>query len=371
MTTMHTPDQDSGLYPQEGHVDAIPTLENAPVASDELAEDPTTPQVNMQTEETTAPEPQPLSATAAIEAPERPAEPQTDRSDKKPRFTPFQKGVATGLVALGAVGGVYELGKSAGGKPAATQPSTTAGATNSANPTQTNQTSTESPTPTNTLPGATSSVSVAKGGGTGETQGTSETGPAPGNIDLSNTLFSPTVNTDETIDSTWGGQQIELSKLLGPATYSPTEVAGSVLNQMACLLSCDLGNNGSSQLPDYFSDQQPMQEGMKNFAEFFQSNSKGGPHSDQLEFYDTADSPAVFEWGPTDDSGNPTLVMKSGTLYAQRITGGSWQTHEGRDINKATPITNLTIIYKPSANGYTISVQGFEMSPVLAAILSK
>jgi|GEM_PF-2664557 len=322
---IQTPDSPHGLAPEPSSVaphDPTPTQERLTVKEINDTRSPMPP---------TPPFPQ-----VAPVAPER--------------HNNTKRNIALGVVgALAAVGigsgATFLLGKKGGDNeatPAPTKPVATAPAT----------------------PGATES-SVPN-------EGSHEQQPVTvGNIDLASGLYSygPSASdpSEDAIRVNWGmsdgSEDIDLGKLLGPNNYNPTQRAASALSLISAVISADLKH--SDQLLPYYTDNAQVASAAPKLNAAFQASAKPenqNKYVDQLDFFDTAQDPVTFVEGPLDANGYPTLQLSTGTLYAERVTGGEWQNPANFDVAKAVPITQMSISYKPSANGSTMSIENFDAS---------
>lgn len=203
--------------------------------------------------------------------------------------------------------------------------------------------------------------------GTGEGSGTGNTikkGYQPGNLDPATAAYHPPIGDPSAFFGVWQNGDIAIPKLWGPEGHSPNEMAGGVLLQMAYLISAP--QPPGSQAPAYFSDNNSVSD-FHGFQVWFRHKNPTLP--DQLEFYDTADSPVQFGEDGLDQNGYPRIRLITGTLLAQRVHGGSWQTQEGRNPAKAQAIKDFWFSYKPSLDGRTMSVQDYAVTPATAADL--
>jgi len=190
-----------------------------------------------------------------------------------------------------------------------------------------------------------------------------------GNIYLADSLYTH-ADIGDTITVTWGAedqsQAIYLGKLLGSNGHTPTQQAASALNLISAIASSDL--KYSQQLPYFYSDSDKLVNAVPMINEAFQAaaepNNKN-KYVDQLDFFDTPDDPVTFVQGPNDDQGYPTLKMASGTLYAQRVTGGSWQDPANFDKDKAIAITSFDISYKSTDNGNAMTIESWSPTTIV------
>ena len=193
--------------------------------------------------------------------------------------------------------------------------------------------------------------------------------PAPGVIDLS----KPVVGPHGTLDFTWNNETVNIPKLLSPNQYNDNQVAASVLNVLAELVSTE--QTAGSQGIFYFTDSASLREAVTTMNTLFRQDDKNpANYSDQLEFYDTAVDPVSFQADGVDPQGNPVIRLASGTLYLQRVTGGEWQDNSPRDPNKALAIqssgqnSGLWFSYKLSPDGSYIQIENLSLNPGLESL---
>jgi hypothetical protein len=247
-----------------------------------------------------------------------------------------------GAVLVGGLG--FGIAKATAGSSHSRAPQATTQETNTPSPSATN-TITQSPTYSPTeIP----------------TIAPTEAGPSSGNINLVTLL--PTDRTD-TVPLPQNAGEVKLPYLRDPSEVTPAQFADSFLANFAYYMMTDNEQNAQYILSTITDD-----SGVASYLESTRTATQtmsNPPRQELVEFWDSADNPAVFEQG-TNQYGQTVIKLAGGQLNLTDIAIGDpahpgtkieWQTGQNHDPLHTARITDLELAWHNTEGDPTGSVK--------------